>query len=543
MTVQNLQPFRTVPNADIFNAIRKNASTAYQNRIPNADKGNTQDTINNLIKFRPLRNEFVDALVNRIGLEIFKFNSWSNPLSPFKRGMLENGDTIEEVITGLLEAKTYDPDRESLEGDIFGTETPEVQSSFHKINRQDFYKVTVKEALLRRAFLSEFGLSGFIGQVMEAPQTSDQWDEFLLMSSLFKLYDDASGFVNVQIGDLGNVTSNADDSRYALRRMRELAGNLQFISTKYNAAGMPISAQPSELRLFITPEADAAIDVEALAAAFNIDKADFGSRKTIIPSEHLNMPGTQAILTTDDFFVVADSLIETASAYNPAALANNYFLHHHQVVSASRFVPAIKFSTEASTPIVIEDYTVASIANPAVYDDEGNAVTTGVERGGLYQIDAAVTTNPAGGPNTAVIYSLSAANSQWTRITRTGVLAVGVDESLESLTVVATSVDDPNKTSSATFTVIGDEAVLWPNPEVLTVDSANGLVEVTPEAPTEASGTITIPTVTGVQYKNGATTLANGSTVSAAGGVTITAVARANYELAPGAVASWTFAS
>jgi hypothetical protein len=179
-----------------------------------------------------------------------------------------------------------------------------------------------------------------------------------------------------------------------------------------------------------------------------------------------------------------------------------------------------------------------------VYDDEGNAVTTGVERGGLYQIDAAVTTNPAGGPNTAVIYSLSpAANSQWTRITRTGVLAVGVDESLESLTVVATSVADPTKTSSASFTVIGDEAVLWPNPEVLTVDSANGLVEVTPEAPTEVNGTITIPTVTGVQYKNGATALANGSTVSAAGGVTITAVARANYELAPGATASWTFAS
>ena len=497
--VLDVRPFRNPNNIDILNAIRKNATVDYQKRIPEATKANIQDTINSLLNYRPQMNEFIDALVNRIGLEIVKNTIWTNPLAKFKRGMLEYGDTIEEIMVGLLKAKRYDTDREYLEKDIFGQERPDVQSSFHKVNRQDFYKISINEAILKRAFLNDYGISSFITSLMTAPTTSDNWDEFLLTTSLFKEYYDANGFFKVNVPDLGAASSDGADARYGLRRMRELADNLTFVSTHYNASGMPIAATRDELELFITPEANAAMDVEALAAAFNIDKAQFDSRKTVIPAEHMNIDGAQAILTTRDFFVIADQRIDTTNAINPVGLHTNYFLHHWEVISASRFVPAILFTTEESTPINIIDTPVTGITEIIVYDADGDDVTTdGAERGGLFEVDASAVTE---GDNIAVRFEIEGALSPRTYITQTGTLHIALDEDATSITIKVIAVDDNAFVDSITLDIIGDKVDLWPNPGVLTDDDLDGILEVTPKTLTlTEAGNVKIPNQEGVSW-------------------------------------------
>jgi hypothetical protein len=497
------RPFRAeTSNADILNAIRNVSSLDYQRRIPAATKANVDDVVHNLLTYRPMMNEFVDALVNRIGLEIFKYNSWTNPLAKFKRGMLNFGDTIEEVIVGLLEAKVYDPDREYLEKDIFGTERPDVQSSFHKVNRQNFYKISVNEVLLRRAFLTEYGLSGFVAQLMEAPNTSDNWDEFLLMTSLFETYYSHGGFFKINVPDVSNLDSEAPDARAMLRRMRGLAETLPFISTHYNAAGMPISAKPDELELFITPEANAALDVEALAGAFNVDRANFPSRTTVIPNEYFRIDGVQAILTTADFFVVADTLMETRSQANPVGLHTNYFLHHHQVISASRFVPAILFTTEPGDEIVINETPIESVEITGVFDSEGSQVSE-VERGTLYHVRASGITNPEGGYNDAVVFEIVSNHHVGSHVTQTGMLYVSPFEAATSLTIRVHSTENDNLTEDITIPVVGDLLQLWPNPQVVPDADNDGIFEVIPDEPEfdETTDIVTIPSVAGVQYR------------------------------------------
>jgi hypothetical protein len=536
-------PEYTAPNnVDILNAIRKNAGLDYQRRIPAATKANIQETISDLWDYAPSRNEFLDALINKIGLTLIKSQLWTNPLAKWKRGMLEFGDTIEEINAGLLEAKVYDANRDYLEKDIFGAEYPDVQSSFHKVNRENYYKLTVKEPLLRRAFLSENGLSTFVSNLMQTPATSDQWDEFLLTCSLLPEYDRNGGFFKINVPDLTTVTANGNDARYALRRMREMAGNLQFISTRYNASGMPIAATPDELELIITPEANAAIDVEALAGAFNIDKSAIPSRTTIIPKEHFGIDGAQAIMTTRDFFVMADQRLETTSAANPIGLFQNYFFHHWEVVSASRFVPAILFTTDASTPYVIDDYPVTGLNALVLTDINGDTATNAVRGSAVIVTGSAITQ----GTNNAVRYELSGNVSPRTKISQTGVLLVSIDEASESLTVTAYAVDSSNPQLSETLTipVVGDKAEIWPNPTVLSDSNGNGLLEVTPPAPTFVSPDITVPTSEGVTYNDGATDVSGKMvTITGASGTskTITATAKAGYELASGATANWVF--
>lgn len=539
-------------NAQWLNAVRNISGSEYNDRVPEATQANINEVIENLWNVPALRNQFIDALVNRIGLVIFKNLSWTNPLAKFKRGMLNYGETIEEIMAGLLTAATYDPKRDELEKELFGAMTPEVQVSYHHVDRRDKYKLTVREAELRKAFLNSGGVSNFMTNLMGMLQNSDQWDEFLIMANLFAEMDKADGFFNIHVEDVSDPASTPEDSKGMLRAMRAMGNKLPFISRMYNPAGLPVAAQPEELELFITADADAAIDVEALAGAFNIKKADFATRKTVMPVEHFGVPNVQAILTTRDFFVCADQRIEVASIYNPSSLLNNYWLHHWGVYSVSRFAPAIMFSTRPNTVITIADSPVTGIEAIVLKDKTGTIVTT-VKRGSTYSVENNATTTPVGGSNDAVTYSVvagaGAANgpftlSQFTYVTNDGVLIVGPDEQNEKLTVNTVSVDNPTFTATASYNVTGDLILPWPNPTVIPDSDADSLLEVTPDKPGwDGAHTITIPSVVGVQYKNGATNLNNGSTVTVANGtpVTITAVARAGYELASGATASWTF--
>lgn len=545
----DIRPFTKNSNVDILNAIRKTSSSAFQSRIPESTKANVQQNLQNLTKYRPLYNEFVDALINRIGLVLFQNQIWSNPLAIFKRGLLEYGDTIEEINVGLIKSRVYNADRLNLERDIYGNYPPDVQASYHTINRKEYYPLTINDMLLRRAFLTPDGLSKFISDAMSALSTSDNWDEFLLTTSLFREYYRAGGFFKVQVPNVSDPASTEAQAKVLLRATRSMAETLQFLSTNYNAAGMPIAVKPEDLILITTPDALAAIDVEALAGAFNIEKANMAGRTVVIPHEQFGIPGVQAILTTKYFFVIADAFLETTSQFNPVSVANNYFLHHQEVISASRFAPAILFTTEAGTVLPSNEPAITGMGTVTVTDETGATVTS-VTRGTKYQVIAAATPN---GVTDDVRLEVSGALSRHTFVTQDGVLHVGPEDESISLTVTAYAINsdlDVNAettqiSGSVTVAVIGDLLNLWPNPSVTPDADADGLLEVTPLNLTmdETTGNVVIPSVKGVKYKKAGTDVANGSTQSVTGTVVFTAVSRdtTKYELATGATASWTF--
>jgi len=541
-------------NIDWLNAVRNEAGLDYQNRIPEATQANVQDVIQNLWGYKSYMNQFIDVLVNRIGLVLFAEWSWSNPLAPLKRGMLNWGETIEEIMVGLIEADEYDADRDELEKEIFGAKIPEVQANYHKVNRRNRYKLTIKEPLLRNAFLTPNGLSGFVSQLMGSIQKSDQYDEYLLMANLFKEMDFATkspdgtdGFFNVHVDDVSDEGSTPDQSKFMLRRMREFSRTLQFPSRLYNPAGMHQAVKPDDLILFTTPGAEAAMDVEALAAAFNIEYSQFNARRFVLPLDHFGIEGFQALITTKEFFVVADQRIDTTSQTNPAALFTNYWLHHWQVISASRFAPIVMFnSSRPSTVLSVPDPIVTDITAFTVEHANGSAAASVVNRGEIYNVRVEAVSTPPG--LYSVRLSLEGKKSIFTRIENNGAMYVAPDETADTLTIRATAVDSediPQFSETTTRTVVGELIVPWPHPEVIDDVDNDGIEETTPTAPTfTAPDQIKVPNSTRVDYKDGATTV-NGTTVTITGASgatkTIIATARAGWELKAGATASWVF--
>ena len=444
-------------NQTIMDAVRSDAPLSYQQRVPAATQAGVRAVAESLFTYRPMLNEFVDALVNQIGSIIGQGMIWDNPLAVFKQGMLSFGSTVEEYQVGLLKAHSYDPDRDYMERDIFGQEQPDVKSIYHTVNRQNYYKITINDTMLRRAFLETNGLSSFISDLMAAPVTSDSLDEFKTMMRLIPQYDEMGGFYKVQVPDVSALASSDSDAKSALRKMRAMAGNMQFPSRKYNAAGMPTFARPESLILITTPEFQSAIDVNALAGAFHTDYAKFDTRTVLVPQEELGVTGAQAILTTSDFFRVYDTRIENTSQINPTGLYNNYFLHHHGIISCSTFVPAVLFTTETGT-VSGSTAIIKPTALTLTVDPIDGTVPAAFKAGGIYALSVSAIPVPS---DYSVVWSIAGNKSSKTYITQDGNVHIGSDETAVTTTITAKAVFDKTVTKTHVPTVTPG-VITWP---------------------------------------------------------------------------------
>ena len=151
---KNTPSVKEMGSVNILNAINNDLGGDYASRVPLAISGDIKslNAIGDvLMNFEPLRNAFLNALVNRIGRVVITSNMYENPWANFKKGILEYGETIEEIFVQL--AKPYQFNPEDAENTLFKRYIPDVKSAFHTMNYQKFYPTTVSNDQLRQAVL------------------------------------------------------------------------------------------------------------------------------------------------------------------------------------------------------------------------------------------------------------------------------------------------------------------------------------------------------------------------------------------------------
>lgn len=319
----------------------------FQQRIPDPTQAGISATMSAL--FQPMNgqyfNQFMDILVNRIAYTYVRGQNYKNPLAVFKGNKINYGSTIQEIAPKWIKAHSYEDDAETL----LKLHRPESEVWYHSQNRRDQYPISVNVDELRTAFTDEYGLNNLVAQLMNTPNNADEYDEFNIMKNLIAEYETRWGFYKYHLDDYP-----ADDAsgKAFLTALQTLGGKLQFPSSVYSGTDIPVFAQPSELVLLVTPEAQASLNVNTLAALFNVDLAKVSYRTVLI--DEFPIPDAVALLTTEDFFVCHDTLYNTTSFWNPQTLTTTYWLNHWGVYSVSPFVPAILFTTAAGTvtPII-----------------------------------------------------------------------------------------------------------------------------------------------------------------------------------------------
>lgn len=451
-------------NAAIINAVRNNASEQYRARIPEITDNNLTKTLALLQENSLLWNEFIQVLVQRIGLTLFRNNSFENRLKPFKTGAMAYGGIVQEIGANLIKAKAYDPN----DTNVFGADKPDVKAIYHSVNRRDRYDLRLNEDMLEEAFVQDGQLSAFINSLLALPQQSDENDEYLIMRDILRKVHDSEGMATIRVSDMFADGITADEKRLAGENVASVLREhyLQmknFYNTRYNNAGMQVISD--ELVLLGTPRFFANFDVSVLAAAFNMDKANFIADRTVVIDE-FNIPGVDVVLLDRDFYVCTDTKIKSATIYNPVTLDLDYYYHHWGVYSASPMRNALLLSTVEESNITAAPSRTVTTVEIKLHDTV--AENKVIEPGAEIALDTVVTYSDSSTDGRA--YTIitgqtaeDAAAGVWnvvlpdtgTYIDRMGVLHVSKNSKYTGITVTAISNADNKKSANIALAAKG----------------------------------------------------------------------------------------
>lgn len=347
-------------SVDILNAIRNSASTNYRDFVPTAKS--TPESIRRIgeiiMQYTPLQNEFLNALVNRIARVIITSKMYSNPLSMFKKGLIDFGETIEEIFVNIANPHQYDV--EESESKVFAREIPDVRAAFHTLNYKKFYKQTIQNKDLNQAFLSWDGITDLISKIVNAMYTAANYDEFVTTKYML-----AKAILD---GRLSAITVDANDAKGAVTKIKGVSNALTFMSNNYNVAGVQTFTDKNDQYLLVNSQFDSEIDVEVLSSAFNMSKAEFMGHRILIdgfgtldvtrlnalfkddpnyeePSQDTlsALNAIPAVLVDKNFFMIFDNMYEFTENYNGQGLYWNYFYHTWKTFSMSPFANALVF--------------------------------------------------------------------------------------------------------------------------------------------------------------------------------------------------------
>ena len=426
---------------DILNVIRQNASYEYQQNVPEVTKASDIPRVGEVIYGTPtFANQFINALVNRIAIVRMQSATFNNPYRVLKKGYIEFGETVEDIFVSIAKGVDFDPEKgKSRE---FKRTFPDVRSAFHTMNWRVMYPVTIQDEDLKQAFLSLEGVQNLIAKIVDAVYTGAEYDEFLLFKYLMIKAISHSKMKPESIGD----GTDLKESAVAFRGISNL---LPFISSDYSEAGVKTNTPKDRQIIFMDAKFNAQFDVNVLASAFNMDKADFMGRLFLIDNwtsfdnerfdvirensdgieevtagELALLANVKAVIVDENWFQIYDNNNKFTEKYIASGMYWNYFYHTWKTVSSSPFANAVVFVTDA-----------ASIALPKTLTCE--IITKDVSEEAIVFAISADTDEASLAPNSVHFIQTEALTTAGIAVQKYGAIIIPASQSATEITIEA----------------------------------------------------------------------------------------------------------
>lgn len=441
-----------VQSANILNAIRNDNTMPqmYRDSVPvtKGTRASVRNTMGIITNNDDLFNPFLTSMINRVGNVYLKNKMLKQPWGIFKRDVMEYGNIVENVFVDIAKPHTYDPT--VAESEIYKREIPDVKTQFFIINFYKFYKQTIQVDTLKQALLSDKGLYDLTDKIVLALLNGERNDEFLAMKYMLAREILAGNIETVAIPTV--TKANAHD---IVSVIKSTSNDLTFPNRKYNHAGVMNQTEKSEQFLICNSYFDSVMDVNVLASAFNMDKAEFAGRRMLVDGfgkfdterlallfadsedyvpftdeELAQLESIPAILVDDDFFVLIDTNRKMGARFNEEGLYWNYWLHVWKTFGISAFSQAAIFvpGESAVTSVTVTPSTLALTQNTT------SVLRANVETEGFASKDVTWTSS-----NTAIA-----------EVSSSGVVTA---KATGTTVITATSVADTTKSGTCTLTV------------------------------------------------------------------------------------------
>lgn len=349
-------------NVTFASMVSNLASQEYKDRIPTATQDNIANIEEIISTYPSAKNEFISVLTNQVAKQLFFSKAYENPYKLFNRGMLPYGKSIESIFVDIIKGKqrTHETNPTNLASGLLGRETPNVKVEYYSENFRHQYKTTITDEELKGAFRAENGLSSMTGRILQAPLTSIEYDmQEMVLHALPELKGGKATINKTAY----TAMSEEEKAKVIVKTIKSQVIKMGFLNNKHNGQGVMTFSRPQDLVVFLDPDMMANIDVELLAQAFNISKAEVPlhvlpvpqfTKRTVTTSEEPS--GTTvtyeedtdclAIICDKDAIQIYETLNSSETFRNPQGIYTNIFFNRWGLMSACNFANVCRIVTE-----------------------------------------------------------------------------------------------------------------------------------------------------------------------------------------------------
>ena len=386
------------------------------------------------------------GLLKQIAYVATVTRTFNNPLAQLEGENMPLGYAGEETFINPVAGRQFDVN--DFAG-ILQKYEADVKVQYLAVNMDLQYPVTLTRDKIRTAFNSWRDLEEFINGIVNALYNGAYIGMFnytkALVSSAFK--ENKVQYVKV------TKPTNEATGKAMIKKLREMYTLFQLPSNSYNSwakvggAGRPITTwcAPEDIVLLIRADIMATVDVDVLAAAFNMDKADFIGR--VITVDNFDVytdtgdklyDGSHilGLIADKAWFKIKQQDMALDMWFNPNNRSWQYYLNVVRLYNFSLFANGVVIADD--DPVV--DATAITPEKLTVTVEEGSDVSLQLE-----------TTPFSANPS---ISASSSADAKATASVTGKVLTIhGEDDGNATITVTATNSDGQSVTCTVAVTV------------------------------------------------------------------------------------------
>lgn len=303
-------------------------------------------------------NDFVGLLKKVVFTAVYN-KTFNNPLTSLEGERMPLGQFIEDVYVNPAHARGFNVN--DFAGLLQKYEA-EVAVQYLSVNSDLQYCVTLTREKIRNAFTSWDQLEGLISGYINS----------LYNGAYITRYNQTKGLVtaaftgnNVNYEVIDNPTDE-QSAKAMIQKLRSAFSKMQIPSTRYNAwqkvkgdkFALKTWSDPEDIVVLISADVEALVDVEVLAAAFNMSKTDFLGRVIVVDDfSQYDEDGTLAVdgsaikcaIMDRAWFKIKTQDFAMDEFYNANNRTWQYYLNDVRMCNYSLFANAIVFATSAPT--------------------------------------------------------------------------------------------------------------------------------------------------------------------------------------------------
>ena len=277
--------------------------------------------------YEPNTYEDYANMIGKLAKSMIRNVEAKNPLAVFDKGRIDNGDTIEQVVIGLLESQGYDSTGANA---LTPKQMTNLVARYWNDWQKKVYKATLRPEEIRKITPQNAvdEASDLARKILASLDQSAEYEHFVAFKELLTWGSTQAILVNrTPVAAVGGTTNY----KGILKKLKDTIEGMKFVNDTFNTASFKRATNPEDIIIVMPYDIKNAIDVDELAGVFNLDKAEIKNR--IILSDNTS---EKKIYVLDKNCILSFTrLYEIREQLNAEGNFWNYFLHTERLMSIS----------------------------------------------------------------------------------------------------------------------------------------------------------------------------------------------------------------